>query len=149
MLTELNAPLVESSLPGTSWGPAAPPTPPLIFRMYTNLNEPFAESSLPRSSLSLFLSFFLFFVLSFFLSRSLSLSLSFCFLPFSSRLYLYKFFFTACENAASASNSAPCLAKVLRLQRNWYLLRKCCACRDIWTAPCESPAPAVRLERNM
>ena len=52
------------------------------------------------------------------------------------------------------------LAKVLRLPRNLYLtLRKCCACHEIYTWPCESAAPAtkstldlakvLRLPRNL
>ena len=46
------------------------------------------------------------------------------------------------------------LAKVLRLPRNWYLLRKCCACRTIWIESCtcrESVpdlAKVLRLLRN-
>ena len=44
-----------------------------------------------------------------------------------------------------ATTSILDLAKVLRLTRNLYLtLRKCCACHDIYTCPCEKTAPAMK-----
>ena len=53
-----------------------------------------------------------------------------------------------CESAAPATNSAPDLSKVLRLPRNFnhwenLTLRKCCACHEICTSPCESAATAT------
>ena len=73
-----------------------------------------------------------------------------------------------CESAAPAAKSVPDLAKVLHLPRTLFLtlpavksvpdlakalclpqnmhltLRKCCACREIYTVPCESAAPAAK-----
>ena len=47
--------------------------------------------------------------------------------------------------AAPATKSVLDLAKVLRLPRFWHLtLRKCCACREIYTWPCQSTAPATK-----
>ena len=116
MLTELSAPLVESSLPRTSWGglPPPPPTPPLIqCCACVKLCTAPCESAAPAANLVPLAK-----VLR--PPRNVDRTLRKCIAP-AANLYL----------------------TLLNCRTLHRTLRKCCACREIGTS-CESAAPAAK-----
>ena len=156
-------------------GGRSPPNPPAGFKLFTEINPPFVESShLQSFSLSVCPSFFLSFSLSPFLPFSLSPFLPFSlspFLPFSlspllpfslSPFLPFSFSFPLSLSLSlflslflSFLPFSACLFLLFFL----YRLRKCCACRETCTVPCESAALAaksvpylakkLRLPRNL